>query len=557
MTLRRRGDAGTYQLVARVPKELRDSYGGKMQITESLGGFASQREAQRRHDIRLGEIQREFEKQLAELDGQPVYEREDLRSWARMAARRDIWLAPQPRPLSLLRDGLATAPRLAEDGADEFIGRRGLALPKDSDAYAYFLGCIRNYIEDQITLDIRVALGTAQPESQAVREPGKPAPEPPTVVDPDDKSNLGSAGQIALIQAITRYKQTPEWNRKSEKARLSYGQSLGLLCRQFGDDRHVHTLKPADFGLMHDLIARLPVQVPKKGALLDIIEKNERDGGENIAAGTRNRHVTAIRGLFKWLRKNWFIQFDPSENLGRWGDQQKHIKQPFTDDDVKKMFCGPGLHKGDKASMYYWVPLIGLHTGARKNEICQLQHADIVAIKGSWCFNITTDGENKSLKTGDNGGSKRIVPVHSNLIALGFLDFVADNRANPNGRLFRDVTYTSINKWAGKFDKTFHRRLGKVIERTDGNKVKGFHSFRHFVNDRLGDSLIDYGVIDALLGWSTEERRSVMRERYGDKDTPFAKLVEGIESLSYPWLPIPRPAAASSQKRQPETVVAE
>ena len=124
------------------------------------------------------------------------------------------------------------------------------------------------------------------------------------------------------------------------------------------------------------------------------------------------------------------------------------------------MFCGSGLHQGDKASMYYWIPLIGLHTGARKNEICQLQPADIMSIKGTWCFNITTEGDEKSLKTGDHGGSKRIVPIHSNLISLGFLAFVDANRTtpNPNGRLFRDATYTAVNKWAGKFDKTFHRK---------------------------------------------------------------------------------------------------
>lgn len=72
---------------------------------------------------------------------------------------------------------------------------------------------------------------------------------------------------------------------------------------------------------------------------------------------------------------------------------------------------------------------------------------------------------------------------------------------------------------------------------------------------RRQEARVDYGVIDALMGWSTEERRTIMRERYGDKDTPFAKLIEGIESLSYPWLPIPRPATNSPHKA--DMVVAE
>jgi hypothetical protein len=39
MSLRKRSDAGTYQLVIRIPKELEAAYGGKKFITESLDGL--------------------------------------------------------------------------------------------------------------------------------------------------------------------------------------------------------------------------------------------------------------------------------------------------------------------------------------------------------------------------------------------------------------------------------------------------------------------------------------------------------------------------------------
>lgn len=63
-----------------------------------------------------------------------------------------------------------------------------------------------------------------------------------------------------------------------------------------------------------------------------------------------------------------------------------------------------------------------------------------------------------------------------------------------------------------------------------------FHSFRHLVNDKLAEARVEYGVVDALLGWSSSERGVAMRDHYGDRETPFKKLVEAVNSLNYPWL---------------------
>ncbi len=141
------------------------------------------------------------------------------------------------------------------------------------------------------------------------------------------------------------------------------------------------------------------------------------------------------------------------------------------------MFLGDAIHGGDRGSVYFWLPLLALYTGARRNELCQLEASDIVQHQGVWCLRITTDSEAdgteklnlKSLKT---DGAERLVPLHPHLVTkCGFLDFVKRNRQNPNGRLFAELTYTTVNKWGGKFDKTFHRRLSDVITRKNGNKL--------------------------------------------------------------------------------------
>ena len=69
----------------------------------------------------------------------------------------------------------------------------------------------------------------------------------------------------------------------------------------------------------------------------------------------------------------------------------------------------------------YWIPLVLLHTGARPAEICQLRVSDVMTQDNIACLNITDEGEAQSIK---NGNSRRLVPIHSRLIALGFLHYV-------------------------------------------------------------------------------------------------------------------------------------
>ncbi|MGO7388739.1 integrase, partial [Rhizobium ruizarguesonis] len=62
-----------------------------------------------------------------------------------------------------------------------------------------------------------------------------------------------------------------------------------------------------------------------------------------------------------------------------------------------------------------------LYSGARPAEIAQLGVDDVREDWGHWIMHITTEGDgDKSVKT---AGSMRVVPVHPELVKLGFLDY--------------------------------------------------------------------------------------------------------------------------------------
>jgi len=110
-----------------------------------------------------------------------------------------------------------------------------------------------------------------------------------------------------------------------------------------------------------------------------------------------------------------------------------------------------------------------LYTGARLNEVTQLLTSDVKEIEGIPCIHIIDDPETgKRLK---NKGSRRIVPIHSQLVSLGFLDYVEARRRQGDVRLFPGLDKKYVGNWYGKYLKT------------TGIKRRGLdmHSLRHTV----------------------------------------------------------------------------
>lgn len=185
----------------------------------------------------------------------------------------------------------------------------------------------------------------------------------------------------------------------------------------------------------------------------------------------------------------------------------------------------------------FWVPLIALYSGCRLNEICQLEINNIQIQRKIPVMVITDTGFKQHLK---NQQSKRIVPIHSKLIELGFLDLVEKIKKakkyrenwisvaskktrgtvkgkyipiyNPNG-LFFTLTYTEGNGYAGKISKWFNPLLKKMGIQYSKNSLDNtveklvFHCLRHTSSSNLSDNEVSDTRIDALCGWKTDGMR--------------------------------------------------
>ena len=72
--------------------------------------------------------------------------------------------------------------------------------------------------------------------------------------------------------------------------------------------------------------------------------------------------------------------------------------------------------------------------------------------------------------------SRKDVPIHKDLIDLGFLDFVNTQKGRGKKRLFPELTIDDHGKYGANFSKHASRFLNACDVKTENNN---FHSFRH------------------------------------------------------------------------------
>lgn len=255
-------------------------------------------------------------------------------------------------------------------------------------------------------------------------------------------------------------------------------------------------------------LQKLPPNMNKKVLYKDksIEEVVAMEPEETMAVYTLNKNLTRMSSLFDWAKKHGYVQENYFAGLTlrekRSADEQRSV---MSKEDLKLIFQDKIFTKKIYTHpYYYWLPLLGLHTGARIDEICQLHLEDIRDEKGIWIFDIN-DKLDKKLKT---PSSKRFVPIHSKLIDLGLLKYADRLRAKGETLLFpelikrRDGYSTDASRWFGRFRKNVGVK----------DKEKTFHSFRHTVADTLKQKGTPYERVAAILGHKDD---SMTFGRYG------------------------------------------
>lgn len=254
-----------------------------------------------------------------------------------------------------------------------------------------------------------------------------------------------------------------------------------------------------------------------------------------------NKYLAYFESLCSWAKKNRFISDNPFTGIRVKANKKKNRREMFSKEEVAQIVKNLGDGTPDKRiknKSNYWGALIAVYTGARRNEIAALLPDDVKQDKASgiWYFDITDEEEEgKALKT---EAGKRIVPVHSRLIELNFLDFVEEARGmkskikHKSGyepRLLYDLTYTEHEKWGRNLGRWFNENYLKALGLK--SKKKTLHSLRHSFITFLSAAGVEYAHIKAVVGHEPGTVTEQTYAHFGIDHLPAFK--EAIEKLSY------------------------
>ncbi|RBP53003.1 site-specific recombinase XerD [Arenicella xantha] len=268
-----------------------------------------------------------------------------------------------------------------------------------------------------------------------------------------------------------------------------------------------------------------------QGLSIDQIIEQQFGTYNTLAKNTLKEYARTIRSfLQEFVKKGYIDPISATAIEKEFTTKEKNPYLPFDKSDLEKLFYSDEYLKGKhtKASNY-WAPLLALFTGARSNEICQLLVSDIRHEKIDHrvvTYIDINEEEDKELKT---PAARRVVPIHSKLIELGFLGYVETVINQGSNALFPEIKVVNgkhnhaLGRW---FRDTYKRKCG--IEDI-GKSKKVFHSFRHTAVQHLWDS---QGYELSRIGELVGHTHTTITGGY-THTLSLAKKAEMIEAMDY------------------------
>lgn len=356
------------------------------------------------------------------------------------------------------------------------------------------------------------------------------------------------SASLSLGELVGQYRADYEKTKSVGEKRLSkVAAALELIIRFFGKDTLINEIDRKRCREFRDLLNELPSNLrkhfPEDNISFDKIKRATvvRKLGL-LARDTQDVYFNALKRLLNWAKNEGSIERNPANDLFPLREKMaaKEARNPFTRDQLHRIFNaplyrgsiddgpgfgkqGPTVHRGTR----FWVPLIGLFTGMRLNEICQLDCDDVgQSEEGVYFFSVNADGPDKRLK---NQNSKRSIPIHPVLLKAGFLRFVASRRKKSR-KLFSDLVLSNRGYYSERLSRWFDENFLPSIKAKTG--TTSFHSFRHSFRDSLRAIHAPAAVVEGLGGWKMEEGVS---SRYGS-GLPVEQLVSWMERVEYKGL---------------------
>ena len=181
----------------------------------------------------------------------------------------------------------------------------------------------------------------------------------------------------------------------------------------------------------------------------------------------------------------------------------------------------------------FWICTVSLFTGSRANAAITLQYNDIINEDGIDCIHFQENNGAKQLK---NQAAERKVPIHHQLLDLGFLDYVKRKKsklkASGTDFIFEGAVHKKSqaynNKYISRNLTPFLKEIGVKKEVHDGYD---FHSFRHTASHMMQDNGLPESYINDIAGWGS---KGTMEESYSEHT--LDQIKQQVDRFEYDFL---------------------
>ncbi len=505
--LRRRG--ARYYVRRRVPLDLVEDY-GRPEISYSLG-TADPREARRRVRAELVKLDADFARRRRRLQAEaptPLTDTDILHMVVQWFwnAERDTSRAEAAAPLAgrtlgevlsdldgvevSLRDPESdVAEAHAVDVADRLLQGAGARLARASCEYGLLVQMVRRAMLEGVSRGRDRLMGdhsgrSHDPAFQGVNAEG-PRPGPST-----------ATAAMTIRQLADKYMAEREAQRAAPRTLLDLRSTFDVVCELVGPDVPADQVTRAQMRRVRDVLSRLPPNARKRWSrvpLADVADMAGQRDLEPMNPRTANGYLARASTLFEWAIQEEYALKNPAKGLKvpRPETPRRERRNPFSQDQLQRIFGHDTFAPGNgPRGASFWLPILGLYTGARLNELCGLEARDVRKVDGVYCIQV---------RKGKTASAHRTIPIHGEVVRLGFLGHVKAVKANGGVRLFPEVQAASDGYHSSIFSKRFRWVLEAVGAKTSRN---GFHSFRHTMTDALREAGVPPDRIRAVMGWS-------------------------------------------------------
>ncbi|WP_157117944.1 DUF3258 domain-containing protein [Oceanicoccus sagamiensis] len=187
----------------------------------------------------------------------------------------------------------------------------------------------------------------------------------------------------------------------------------------------------------------------------------------------------------------------------------------FNDSDIRKLLA---VLSNQKKEWHKWVLLLGIYTGARRGELIKLCSRDVKRDEVTGRYYIMITDEYGSVKT---EGSIRQVPMHSELLRAGFINFSSSR----SGVLFPELKQQQVTSWFMRLRDSLD-----IPSVDDYGNRKVFHSLRHTFITKARSAGVSVDKVQQVVGH--EKKGSGVTDRYTHR-FPLGDVLDVVDVIKY------------------------